>query len=377
MNDDLINCPDFLIPRLRLFLSADIVGSTALKQSPLGAFADGKSADGASWFTVIQGFYFEAVTALQKEWQLAESACQDQNTLGTPPTLWKTIGDEILFVKELTDHRQLNVALCSWISAVSTIRTFVKRGNPRLDVKCTAWLAGFPFRNREVVLSKSEGTYFEGVDDYFDESGKILNNYYKDPKGSKISIDYIGPSIDIGFRLSGLASSRKFILSVDAAYVVSLTNPTRAEGEKELEVFYDGTVTLKGVFGGLNYPVFWLDMKGNGSLDSFEDKLTGATPCNRDHLRKYCEAFYKEHPSYIFPPFIVSGTEQQIKTVPNWYWPQHDLLRANFSTLERNSPEPEDFSQEIPENIEDLDEDFKKIIADLAVVAETDEQSTD
>ncbi|GGA60854.1 hypothetical protein GCM10011395_34010 [Sphingomonas psychrolutea] len=329
---NLDECPAFLMPRLRLFLSADIVGSTALKQSP---FAQSKVDQRASWFSKIQGFYFEAHRAFRKEFDDHRASSVDDALVGPDPELWKTIGDEVLFIKELSDHRQLIYTLRCWMRAVDSMRSFIKKGNSRLDVKCTAWIAGFPFRNSEVAVESGASPSSSGSGDWFLESGKILNRIYaKEPDVDAI-VDYIGPSIDIGFRLSQFSSSRKFIISVDIAYILAIANPGQMVKDPVFAVYYDQSDILKGVLGGLRYPVFWLDLSPSDSLDRYEDTLTGLAAVDRDRLREYCNGFYDEYTAYTFPPFIVSKTEQQIRDKPPWYESDHSILVRNF-TVEKN-----------------------------------------
>lgn len=324
---NLDKCPEFLKPRLRLFLSADIVGSTALKQSP---FSTTKNDQRAVWFSKIQGFYFEADQAFRREFKTFSESDSDPDTVGEHPELWKTIGDEVVFVKLITDHRQVIHTLRCWMRAISSIREFVKKDNSRLDVKCTAWLAGFPFRNSEVAVEIGDDAGDYGSGDGFIESGKILNRKYNGERNVSALIDYIGPSIDIGFRLSQFCSSRKFVISVDVAYILALANPGELVKDPVFSIYYDESHVLKGVLGGLRYPIFWLDVSPNHAIERFEDELTKIAPVNRDRLGEYCNQFYTEFKAYMFPPFIVSESEQVARVRPDWYDSDHAALVRSF-----------------------------------------------
>lgn len=341
-----LDCPEFLKPRLRIFLSADIVGSTGLKQSRLGASAEEIQKQHAAWFSAIQGFYIEARQSFLKEWNDAKQRWSDKpDYFGEPPIVWKTIGDEVIFVKILTDYRQVAVLLKCWIAALRSMREFLQEQNPRLNVKSTAWLAGFPVENKEVVLSLQPLTNGRQIEDYYQESGEILNRYYSG-ETEGISLDFIGPAIDIGFRLSAQSSSRKFVLGVGIPYILALTNPTRDKLLEDFDVFYSGSVPLKGVLGGLTYPVFWIDMSETDSLASHEDRLTRYEPPGRDAIRRYCEAFYVEHSAYIFSPFIYSRTEQQLVSPPTWYEELHENLTKNFLTTSPEEPSGDEVSSD-------------------------------
>lgn len=370
------DCPQFLRPRLRLYLSADIIGSTALKQAHTGSNA---GFQGNVWFSAIQGFYIEANRAFQSSWLSVTVEAGEDISAGPPPQMWKTVGDEVLFVKHLTSYRQLALAITAWVRALEHMRRFVREQDPRLDVKCTAWTAGFPIKNKEVVLRGIRLDAGGEVDDYFIASGEALNRYYE-PSSSpgEVEVDYIGPSIDTGFRLSGLSSSRRFTVSVDVAYILALTMPFSGFPAQTVRLFYQGSAHLKGVLGGVDYPHFWIDT-GIGALPQTEDALTGAQPSNRDHVVAFCEAFYRAHEQYIFRPFIHEDTQQQLIERPPWYDEQHDSLVKNFR------PEPEEPPETIQspsaaaslaarENWSRLIESFSELTRSLAERAQAQEK---
>lgn len=328
--------PPFLQPRLRLFLGADIIGSTALKQTRAGAHKapTDQATKGPAWFSAIQGFYFEAAQAFLLDWQRSRGRSESPDQLyGDSPRLWKTVGDEVLFVKDITDHRQVVITLHVWFRAILRMKEFLKAEHSALGIKSTCWTAGFPFRNREVVLDPNPSLGRGKVEDYYRESGRLLNEYYSRKRNQpKIVIDYIGPSIDTGFRLSSYATDRKLIVSVDVAYLVSMT---QFDGEVErIDFFYDGSVLLKGVFGGSNYPVFWIDMSEDSSLARREDKLKTQSVAPKEDVKEYCDAFYKEHADFTFRPFVAGDVGQTLARMPSWYQEYQQLLADNFANPE-------------------------------------------
>lgn len=82
--------------------------------------------------------------------------------------------------------------------------------------------------------------------------------------------------------------------------------------------------------GGVSYPLFWIDLSKDNSIDYHEDRLTGHRESARDDIRRYCEAFYDEHNIYTHRPFIESLTEQQISQKPDWWDELHGNLVKNF-----------------------------------------------
>lgn len=359
MSDDPPACPKFLQPRLRLFLSADIIGSTAQKQSKLGAVEPGSTPNDPSWFTTIQGFYFEAQQSVRNAWNDLEHPDLPDDHIGDAPELWKTVGDEVLFTKLITDHRQVLTTIKCWITVLADMRSFLHReGKGRLGVKSTVWLAGFPLRNKEVVLS---GERFSGtgpIEDYFTENGQILNKYYSDHDAKDINIDYIGPSIDTGFRLTGLATSRKLIVSVEVAYILALTARVTNQHIQPLDMRFDGEVALKGVLGGSGYPVFWIDLSGPKDAAVHADALSGVTSCDRDTISKYCAAFFTEKRDFIFPPFIISASEGLINTPPPWYNDQHANLVKWFDPNPLDIPDIDQPAAEVDPKVSLNDPSF-------------------
>lgn len=332
-------------------MSADIVGSTALKQSP----RRGPEVS-SEWFGVIQGFYLEIQREFLKHWSDAREKLSD-DFLGDAPELWKVIGDEAVFVKNITDHRQVYYSLCCWRAAVQDVRRFIRRSG-RLDLKCTSWIAGFQVMNKEVVVDRSDKYLSSDTGDFHRDAGRRLNDIYSGQENEKISVDYVGPAIDIGFRLSSHSTPRKFILSVGVAYILALSNPPDPTLMAELEYGYEGAVALKGVFGGTPYPLFWIDMAGSGDLATIEDDLLGRSRANTDLMRKFCVKFYDDNEAYTFPPFVESSGDGVLSKRPSWYNEALEKLASNFRILDM--PES-DGSGERDAEEEPLDPDLGEV----------------
>ncbi|MBV9858957.1 MAG: hypothetical protein JO038_02470, partial [Alphaproteobacteria bacterium] len=64
--------------------------------------------------------------------------------------------------------------------------------------------------------------------------------------------DFIGPDIDLGFRISKFACPSAVTVSLDLAEVV-----LRAENRELLDIFEVGRAELKGVLYGRPYPALW------------------------------------------------------------------------------------------------------------------------
>ncbi|TBZ50392.1 hypothetical protein E0H68_37235 [Rhizobium leguminosarum bv. viciae] len=332
----------------------DIVGSTAFKQSNQAAFkSDEKSSSRVAepWFSPIAEFYREIERLFSQEWLIyAETTAKKFDwPVGEPPELWKSAGDELLYVKLLSDHREALACLHCWIRSVVVYRAALRSKYPTLDVKSAAWIAGFPITNTEVIFNSSL-EYGDGPlsdDDTIFSNLALLHEYYEDRYNVTMRRDFIGPSIDAGFRLCELASPRKFIVAVDLALMLvhALRGSPPELALDELEIRYEGRHQLKGVLGGHGYPVFWIDMARTSALERAEDTLLDQKSRNTDDIKKFCEQFFLEHKGNIIIPYIEGSKDPYFSGVPRHhltrlkvlddYWHNEGRRRA----LERASPD--------------------------------------
>lgn len=317
-------------PHLRLFLSADIVGSTAFKQNASALEAQEQLDDNGdvkgpafpSWFTVVLQFYQQAEQTFAMQWQgmkaQAEGQADGADFFGDPPELWKTIGDEVLFTKRVDHPWQAVVCLHAWAATLDELRKFLSQN--KLNVKSTAWLADFPLRNNEIVLRKVTTSSLEDADDTY-----ILNNQnglreYYDVGSNGYIRDFIGPSIDTGFRITGFASIRKLALSVELTFLLSCEQ-MRAQNDPKLyaqgnyvlpsfTVKYEGRQQLKGVLNGSGYPVFWIDLDPNNPLSLAEDIVTNNPKPTTLDIFNLSKAFIEAHPLFLSKPYM-SGCSYQ------------------------------------------------------------------
>jgi len=347
---DTSGIPTSLHPRLKLFLSADIVGSTALKQ-PFDLSI--VSLDHDKWQQVIQGFYKQIDEKFKNAWTSASISLQKdikERFFGESPRFWKTIGDEIVYWKCLSSDEQLRVTLRCWMDVIPKVRSWLKLWDPALDIKCTAWLAEFPVRNKAVWSENdffptdrhAEGIELNSLEKVAELSppteNKILlklNDFYE-RRLSDGSIDFIGPGIDVGFRISQWSSSIRFVIDVDIAYLMSLTESSwRASRVEQLlpqdwlprrngnfvDIYFGGSHYLKGVLGGSDYPRFWINLSDERSLYATHNALSSQPekPSDFNRLQNFCMKYYEERSKYIFEPFINSAFSQSSEKISNSY----------------------------------------------------------
>lgn len=282
-----------LAPKMRLFLSADIVGSTAYKQR-----------QPESWFQLVTRFYRDAEQYVPAQWRSRSRFETDPKSRtylfgGTPPELWKTIGDEVVFTHVVEHPWQVVVCITIWLEALASLREEVEKAAPALSVKSSAWLADFPLRNREVGLRTLQDV--DEADDPAVANHQRLVAYYQNKPG--LTRDFVGPSIDTGFRLGPLASPRRLAISLDLAHVLSgahvageKARPPSPRGVTYVlpSCFYEGAALLKGVLGGVPYPQFWLDAGGDDLLQA-EDKILRRVPLDHETIYRFTSAFIAKH----------------------------------------------------------------------------------
>ena len=154
----------------------------------------------------------------------------------------------------------------------------------------------------------------------------LLERWYLGNKNQQGLIkDYAGPAVDTGFRLSQLATPRKFIISLEVARILSLVRLQdkfcelfhfRAE---QLRMGFDGTCELKGVIGNKPYPIFWIDFLHGDPLTDAMDGIKRPNIPNNDHIAQYAKAFIDAHGKYLFHPFIRDCRSEHFKTRPKEY----------------------------------------------------------
>ncbi len=255
---------DKIESNLRVFLSADLVGSTKLKnrlnhQELLEKYRsrchvveklrmqDGKlpiseeteraavleslgvSTDDYDWATVVQAFYEGIhsgfVAALENVHDEVRSEIQPKN--GIKP--WKAVGDELIYAIPICGRRELNQVTIAFLQAVRELDSKIGKrpgsGTAGLRIKGAAWVAGFPVRNREIMLPAVDRP------------------------------DFLGPEMDTGFRIGKCTRAGMLVVSVEMAELLS-------ECQAEFQPMRGkivGWETLKGVWNDQRYPVIWVD----------------------------------------------------------------------------------------------------------------------
>jgi hypothetical protein len=272
-------------PKERIFLSIDAIDSTKFKSS----FGEQDNTPGvwakdfATFLSVVAVVYQKKLIEVIKKY--CPDDCPNKHEHGTQElsphmvNVWKYIGDEVVLMAELTctrHHASLHVlALAETIKQFNNYFAKISEENPnKMRFKGTAWVAGFPVRNIEINLPG--------------------------PEGQEVK-DFLGPSMDLGFRLSKFASDDRLIVSASLAYFIA-NEPPRKKPFKlwdkndhlRLPLCFGGLAEVKGVRGN-KHPLIWYSVN-----ETAESKLSFV---QNDALLSYLEnsPFINKE----IPPFIL------------------------------------------------------------------------
>jgi len=344
-----------------------LVGSTAFKQSNQLAFDAEKKASldkpVEPWLSPIAHFYREVERLFAKHWAQYNERTLDtlEWPAGDAPQLWKSAGDELLYVKVLKDHREALTCIFCWVETLREYRLALRSKYPALDIKSAAWIAGFPITNTEVIFRSSveDGGASSDDDDAIFSNLKLLHEYYDDPSDKRLTRDFIGPSIDTGFRVCSLASPRKLVITIDLMLLIVhaiRTVPPELNLDKN-DFHYHGRETLKGVFGGFGYPIFWLDMAHSSELERVEDRLLNLSPRNTDDIKKFCEQFIAENPNRIIVPYISGNGDKYFDNPPPHHNERLRALKSYYENEANRRLEETNSAKSTNEDGADADED--------------------
>ena len=272
--------PEEQHPKHLLFISIDIIDSTELKTESQKR-KDKKSV----WAKKLTNFLPYAPVLLVDNFNKAlkqcpkikncPSQCLIENAKNSPQIdVWKYIGDEVVLTSELKclTHAYLLIkALQETLTTLNDEKAQAKKSGKTIIVKfkSTAWVAGFPMQNIEILLPGNQGEIK----------------------------DYIGPSVDLGFRLSKHATERKIILSSSLVYLLV---KGAFDLEKQFPIYSGGNIPLKGVENG-HHPLFWVLPSGQKEP---HDEIHYA-PSQMEKIKPFLQAFFKGK----IPPFILADEQ--------------------------------------------------------------------
>jgi hypothetical protein len=270
-------CPDY---RLRLFMSVDLVGSTAFK----ARFGETREENGHPiWVNQIRHFYREFPEFTTQRYGRTLTAAGESYIIyeSLRPSVWKTIGDEILFCCRVKSVEHLACCVRAFLGALDDYGQYLDAEDIGLDVKGSGWLAAFPAPNISVEVSTSPEGERDQIDEEFEARADL------DPS----EFDFLGKGIDSGFRAAKYAAADRFTPSAELAWLLCDAAHQNAFPHNFL---YHGRDILKGVIENHPYPITSIDCERSltrRELKEHERTITGETHASAMHLRDFLRAF--------------------------------------------------------------------------------------
>jgi hypothetical protein len=323
---------------LRAFLSIDIIDSTYLKQK-------GQTKNSTDWVPKFLNFFASCRTEIKNIWEDILKSTNGKFEIGEEPELWKSLGDELIFTKLIAPNSETYACL----SIIELCNRLAKslREKDTVDVKMTIWLAGFPINNYEYLPLEE----FENLPSDGQPSTEITNLIEisrlrkTDGKIPVRNLDFFGPSIDLGFRLSKFSSRRRLVISADFAYIVSglearVTEFLKCFKKKKDEMIhfhFHGMEELKGVNDAQKYPIIWIDIETDESKKNYleqEDTLLNQMHIHRDKINSFLEEFL-DRTSHVRMEAYTIKLGDTIGQMPTW----HEEKRASLLSLIENEIE--------------------------------------
>jgi hypothetical protein len=218
-----------------LFLSIDMVNSTEFKNhEPL-------------WPFVIHQFYVCALDEVKK-------VCPHWN-------VWKYIGDEVVFWRHVQRTDNLARLIHDTHGALQRVMQKLDEIEGKhhihtrnlISAKATVWSAAADFVPNPLIGSHR--------DQKLTHPNKIIREDHiigldgGQQAHETVLFDFIGPEIDIGFRISKFAHRGVLLISCGLAYLLLQQSRTTDQIAKHLKIVH--YERLKGVWGGRLYPIIW------------------------------------------------------------------------------------------------------------------------
>ena len=212
-----------------IFFSFDLVGSTRFKVE-----------EASIWPYIIFKFYELIYNELKNR---------------IPQILvWKYLGDEVLLYVSIQDfeydaliYEIPDIVYNVQSKVAKDIQNIIVEKKLKLDIKSTIWIAGVQTIKSQVF----------NANDISIENDKYRNLKMPLTVGDKLQVDFLGPDMDTGFRISKFAYHHKIVLSADFAYLLyRMKKPRKQKGiDEQLKIV--SFETLKGVWDNKYYPIIW------------------------------------------------------------------------------------------------------------------------
>jgi|SRR5580704_831533 hypothetical protein len=251
-----------------LFVSIDMVNSTEFKNNE------------PRWPFVIHHFYESVVNEMKR-------VCPRFN-------VWKYIGDEVTFWRHTHGEDKLALLIRDTYAALQLISQALDaieddhgiRTRNVIGAKATMWVASADFVKGAGINRDLNASYrhFNRIIEEDHLVSVLTHEHQRELK----TYDFIGPDIDIGFRISHFAQRGFVLLSAGLAYLVlRQSDPADAVDQHMKIVTYHA---LKGVWGGRRYPIIWY----TDDWSNVREKFYYDDPLENPLIAEICRGHFHE-----------------------------------------------------------------------------------
>jgi len=312
-------------------------------------YAGSDGADPAPvWVNAFRNFYTEFqkffISSYEDEHRASCKIQPEGDEKVCYPVIWKTVGDEVIFCSRVLSVDHTAVTVSAFVRALEQYALKLKQDGLPLGVKGACWLAAFPAPNAtiEVVTQKQSREDDPTID--LTKSPEAIKEDRADSQPHLF--DFLGKGIDTGFRIAKNAAEDRCVVSVQLAYLLA-----KAATKKRFHqpLGYHGREVLKGVVGGLPYPVISVDTERNElnwMLRSREAALRGERAIDEYALCDFLETFMQvaniELPCLPFRDDIIKPE------LPSSYRAYIEHFRKNDEIDEKNLSDVEQEDQLAP-----------------------------
>lgn len=308
------NVPQY---RVRLFLSVDLTGSTAFKN---------KQKNPRDWLPKFEEFYseFKGIFASRFAAICAKNHNLCNDFAKELPKLWKTVGDELIFVNRVHSHAQVITYVSAFKEAME-VYSNQKLKDHELDVKGNGWLASFPYPNQTINV-------------HYNPSEMVTEEIETKADEHPHSYEFLGSGIDSGFRISKNSTASFFTISPSLALAICMVKRNEDTLGKlgKFEVIFNGLNQLKGVIEGDDFPILGINTERDIERDALNKtirSLSGAVIADQNTLAEYLKKFERYH--FVNSPALkLSGADEDVE-LPEYY--TDTFLRSWSSTYESNA----------------------------------------
>lgn len=218
-------------PQTLLFMSVDVVNSTAFKERTQ------QEESRPTWLGPFERFFREFPLVMMGRVAL----CLGDEASVPEISLWRIAGDEMVFVARTESNQDTLYLFQALYQAFTSYHQRLQKEHD-LGLKACCWSADFPGQNISIPVPEIASR------------GNAAEEAY---------IEYLGPDVDLGFRIAKHVHGGEAILSVKAAESLA-----RAGDPRGITFRFAGSAVLKGVNKGRPYPLITAEFNDVSDADN-------------------------------------------------------------------------------------------------------------